>query len=225
VNHIAWLIALSLVAAGCRQVEPAEIEDANGLTVQDRNDIQIKYAKAGLDLKELMQVRGEVSAEGQRRARRDQLFVMTTGLEEGEALDLLIIVAERWPKAAERQWLWAAYGWLGRDGRQAKWNMEKFLRSFCYYSQEIEDASVYWEPTSGKRRLILRGMKASEEYQNYQFIRHVALSAWQEEATLGLIDSPPANSSSKGWLPGAEFRKVFEAGSKEGPKPWTGAFR
>jgi hypothetical protein len=219
-NRVAWLIMLILAAmSGCRKTEPVEtakqvaaadpVEDANGFTEQDRNDIQIEYTRAVLDLKDLLQTRGDLSAKGQRQARRDQLFLMTAGVEAEEAVDILRVFAERWPKAPEQQWLWTAYGWLGRDGRKAQWDVEKFVRWFGYWSHEIEDASVYWGITLEKRRLIVQGMKATTDYPVCQIIRSVALSSWREESDVGLIDSPPGGSDKKGWFPGSEFLKVL----------------
>jgi hypothetical protein len=161
-----------------------------------RNDIRYSWAMAVVKLQPLLRMRKEITNAALRQARRDQLLVMSVGLTEEEARELLEAFATDHPESDKKAWLEVAYIWLGRElwsGRMREPIIRFFVRRYFEVPdrEHLRALGAPWLPeVAAREEILLRGRQAASEYFIFDRRGAAALREWIAEADAGFITPP-----------------------------------
>jgi hypothetical protein len=180
------VIALVVAIVGCEVMFGLASVFVGGRPALDDRDLdaQFAYGDAADSLLELRRIRRDLSDAGARAARRDQLLVMTTGLSEMEAEELLRAFAAKRPLASKSNWMVASYCWIGRTAER-KWTLPRLVQGVSGWNARPNDSVL--------AEMYDQGTQAAESDPSVSPMRYPALSEWLWEARQGLVDPPPKN--------------------------------
>ena len=151
--------------------------------------VRLRHYTAVAKMDRLLRLRGDVSRDAERRARREQLFLVYQGLSEEEALGVLEAFAEHRPEGTLRDWIWAAHAWHGRRPQDVRGplytNIQRFVVWFCRRSREQ------------RYELARSGLVLMQQAPGERRRRFAVLGKWHGEANLGLVASP--NDKGQDW--------------------------
>jgi hypothetical protein len=164
-------------------------EEAQDEDESSRSGVIRVWASAATSLDKVLRLRGDLSRPAVKRARRDQLLLMSTGMAPDEAVEMLEVFSERRPKATPIDWLRAAYAWQGKRPNTTKGtsytDCAYFTRRFMVKSTDDQVAAA----EAGYDLII--------DSQVNSFWVEKAMLMWLREAENGLVAWP--SDTTKDW--------------------------
>lgn len=153
-------------------------------------------SRAMAKLEPLLRLRGEITDAALRQARRDQLLVMSVGLSEDEARQLLEAFAGYQSEDDKRVWVDVAYVWLGRElrpGRTRDPTIDLYVRRYHIVPERerLKALGAPLAPEMARREEMYRkGREAAKKYGPFAENRIAALEQWLGEADAGFLARP-----------------------------------
>jgi len=198
------LFAVAIWATSGMAKRPREDEDW-------QESVRGRHFAAIAEMDRLLRLRGDVSREAERAARRDQLILMAHGLAADEAVAVLEVFAERDPGASPAAWTWAAYAWRGRRPQTARGrayeDVEYFTRLFVMRKPDRQYAEA---------KASVAMISARWDYNRHLPDVH---GIWALESELGLV-ARWDDESQPLWLTFSP--EMAEGGGPLGPPPGGG---